>query len=115
MHQAQTDLVWNVQLAPGARQNLPVALSVQQGAGVTMAGGIVRHAHPAHSSWRETQLASHAPTGIGALKLLTAVLHLARALGIPSVSSTYMMSLSGIQTVWAKTVGLRSARGESLY
>ena len=31
--------VWNVQLAPGARQNLPVALSVQQGAGVTMAGG----------------------------------------------------------------------------
>ena len=28
--------VWNVQLAPGARQNLPVALSVQQGAGVTI-------------------------------------------------------------------------------
>ena len=31
--------VWNVQLAPGAWQNLPVALSVQQGVGVTMAGG----------------------------------------------------------------------------
>ena len=30
--------VWNVQLAPGARQNLPVALSVQQGAGVTIWG-----------------------------------------------------------------------------
>ena len=29
------------------------------------------------------------------VSLRTAVLHLARALGIPSVSSTYMMSLSG--------------------
>lgn len=93
MHRVQMDLVWYVLLAPGAPQNLPVAASVQQGAGVTMAGGIVQHAHPAHSSWRETQLASHAPTDIGALKLLTAVLHLAKPLGILSVSNTYMMNL----------------------
>jgi len=111
MHRVLMVCAWYVPLAHGALQDLPAVTSAQPGAGVMMAGGTVKHVLRAPSFLKETLLVSHVPIDIGASKLLTVVRHLVSALGALSVYSTFTTSLSGIQIVWVKTVGLRFDHG----